>query len=291
MKRNTKHLRELVLTSIVAGMLIFRMDFVTVMASSAESTESSGLTITQIAGVLIAVAGVVFLLIRRNANQKQDSNTKAPKTKKEGFKIPGKENTAKKEKTEKEKAAQTEKSKIKLPGFKKPADESQKSIAPENDSNEIKGINSDINNKYLTIPEGDSYSPKVGYTVDLNSSRKQNRNPYAQAAVQPAAPGLWITAVSGPLLNLAVPIKDGLTIGRGAGNTIAFPEYSGEVSHNHAKIMYVNGMLSLIDTNSANGTFLVGSGQINPMQAYAIGEGSTFYIGCDKNGFQIVRGQ
>ncbi len=261
--------------------------------STAVQTENSGgLTPAQIIGVMVAIAGVVFLLIRRNLKNKKDSNTKAPQVKKEGFKIPGRDKNKNTE-TNKAQNASEEKPKSKTLGFKRPGDDSKKKEAVEEEPAAPQGINNGINNKYLNVPKGGSYSPKVGYTVDLSAGKRQPQNPYTQQPVQNAVPQFLLAAIAGPLTNYAVPIPTSgeITIGRGEGNTVAFPEYVGEVSHSHAKLMYVNGMLSLVDTNSVNGTFLVGTGQINPMQAYAIGEGSTFYVGCDKNGFQIIRAQ
>ena len=256
----------------------------------AAQAESGGLTLPQIIGVLVAIGGVIFLLVRRNMMNKKDSNTKAPQAKKEGFKIPGRE---KKAEGGKPKPAPDEKQKSKSLGFKRPGD-NKKNTEPEEVQETPQGINSGLNNKYLNVSEENQYSPKVGYTVDLSAPQKQRQNPYAQAPMQnEPQPQLWLAAISGPITYYTVPIPGNgeITIGRGEGNTVAFPEYAGEVSHNHAKLMYVNRMLCLVDTNSVNGTFLVGTGQINPMQAYTVGEGSTFYVGCDKNGFQIVRGQ
>lgn len=259
--------------------------------TGAAQAESSGLTLPQIIGVLVAVAGLIFLLVRRNMMNKKDSNTKAPQPKKEGFKVPGRDKAGN---DKKEKAPAEEKTKSKSLGFKRPGDIAKKNAAPEEEKETPQGINNGLNNKYLHVDEDNQYAPNVGYTQDLRARQKQRQNPYAQAPAQNASQSqLWLTAISGPIANYAVPIPANgeITIGRGEEKTVAFPEYAGEVSHNHAKLMYVNRMLCLVDTNSVNGTFLVGTGQINPMQAYTVGEGSTFYVGCDKNGFRIVRGQ
>lgn len=260
-------------------------------AGAAAQAESSGLTLPQIIGLLVAIAGVIFLLVRRNMMNKKDANTKAPQPKKEGFKIPGRDKAGT---DKKEKASAEEKPKSKSLGFKRPGDSAKKNAVPEVEKETPQGINNGLNNKYLHVDEDNQYAPNVGYTQDLRALQKQRQNPYTQAPAQNASRSqLWLTAVSGPIANYAVPIPANgeITIGRGEDKTVAFPEYAGEVSHNHAKLMYVNKMLCLVDTNSVNGTFLVGTGQINPMQAYTVGEGSTFYVGCDKNGFRIVRGQ
>ena len=100
---------------------------------------------------------------------------------------------------------------------------------------------------------------------------------------------IWITCTSGPLQGSAFPLTESqpVTIGRLPSNQICYPpDYPG-ISREHARVEWRNGVLTLMDCNSATGTYLDYGERLLPMQPQEILPGNGFYLGSPENRFLI----
>ena len=80
---------------------------------------------------------------------------------------------------------------------------------------------------------------------------------------------------------------DGLSIGRELSNNICYPPQTPGISRQHAKLFWQDGQLMLLDLDSSNGTYLNQSGRIPPMRPVPLQPGDCFYLGENKNCFEV----
>lgn len=100
--------------------------------------------------------------------------------------------------------------------------------------------------------------------------------------------GLWLAARGGYMDGRVYPIEQGgVTIGRDVSNMVNYPKDVAGVSRTHAKLFWENGSLKLMDCNSSYGTFLKGTGKLQPMCPVEIKVGDVFYIAEKNNRFEI----
>lgn len=101
-------------------------------------------------------------------------------------------------------------------------------------------------------------------------------------------PMLWIVAKGGYMNGRVYQLeKQEITIGRNMDTDICYPKKTPGVSRIHAKIYWQGGKLMLMDCNSTSGTFVKRLGKIEPMKPEEIKPGDVFYIGEEKNGFEV----
>lgn len=82
--------------------------------------------------------------------------------------------------------------------------------------------------------------------------------------------------------------REGLSIGREADNHIRYPVKTPGVSRHHVKLFWQDGQLMLLDLDSSNGTYLNRNGRMPGMRPVVLNPGDCFYLGENKNGFEIA---
>ena len=107
-----------------------------------------------------------------------------------------------------------------------------------------------------------------------------------------SGPTLFLSCRGGYMDGKEFPIgnEDGLvvTIGRDQSRTIKYPENYPAVSRRHAELWRENGELFLVDTSS-NGTLLKRFGKVIPKgEKIPVNLGDVFYLGEQKNRFEII---
>lgn len=122
----------------------------------------------------------------------------------------------------------------------------------------------------------------IGKTLPVNTD-EQTR---VTEQVEAAAGQLWLVVTGGYMLGRVYPIdQNEMVIGRSPTATIPYQDET--VSKVHCKLYWENGVLMLMDCNSANGTYLQRIGKLSPMQPVALQPDDVFCIGSTKNEFQI----
>lgn len=79
-----------------------------------------------------------------------------------------------------------------------------------------------------------------------------------------------------------------IVIGRAATCAICYKPDAPGISREHCIIKWNNGVLSLMDNGSSNGTYLRGTGKLAPQQPVALKNGDVFYLGEKKNAFKLT---
>ena len=115
---------------------------------------------------------------------------------------------------------------------------------------------------------------------------------YAPAAVAPVAAAPYIRGVSGFFTGCGfwVPAQ-GLRIGRGATNDIAFPDqYAEGISRNHCTIYYdpQSCTFVLTDQNSSYGTYLENGMRLTPGLPVILYPGQAFYLATNAAMFRVA---
>ncbi|MCC8076075.1 MAG: FHA domain-containing protein [Clostridiales bacterium] len=131
-----------------------------------------------------------------------------------------------------------------------------------------------------------------GHDMRPPQQRSQQQQPQQQQRpgqyVQPAAGGLTLTCLAGPLKGQSYPLgRDGLMFGRDNDCTVHFPAETGGISRHHCSLSWQQGVPVLTDLGSAYGTFLGDGRQLPPHYPTSVGPGSRFYLATPANLFQI----
>lgn len=82
--------------------------------------------------------------------------------------------------------------------------------------------------------------------------------------------------------------REGITIGREPDNNIQYPANTPGISRHHVKLFWQDGQLMILDLESSNGTYLNRNGRIPAMRPVPLNPGDCFYLGENKNGFEIT---
>jgi len=99
---------------------------------------------------------------------------------------------------------------------------------------------------------------------------------------------LRLRGVKGALNGRTYPIgTGGLTIGRSADNTVAFPGDTKGVSREHCRVYWSRGVLMLMDVGSSYGTALEGKGKLAANSPIALKCGDIFYVGSKDQAFRV----
>lgn len=86
------------------------------------------------------------------------------------------------------------------------------------------------------------------------------------------------------------PNGDGeITIGRAAGNVVAYDPSNSSVSGKHCKLFMKDNALYLMDLDSTNGTFFNQNQRLKPNVAYKVANGNSFFLVDERNTFVIVQ--
>ncbi|MCD8118336.1 MAG: FHA domain-containing protein [Lachnospiraceae bacterium] len=98
-----------------------------------------------------------------------------------------------------------------------------------------------------------------------------------------------LVGIQGIMAGRTYPIgPEGITIGRDPSNVIVYPADTKGISRKHCRLYFESdGGLKLVDCGSSYGTVLVGLGKMTPLQPVSVKPGDRFYIGSEKNGFEL----
>ena len=99
--------------------------------------------------------------------------------------------------------------------------------------------------------------------------------------------GFYLWALEGALKGNKYPLGDQeISFGRDPSCTVVFPADCESISRVHCRLFWKNGVLMLVDQESAFGTFL-GSYKLTPMIPLAVKAGELFYVGQPTNVFKV----
>lgn len=129
----------------------------------------------------------------------------------------------------------------------------------------LKKLGVEVEDQQLIEPAKAQPAPQVDPTICPFCGQKKDASGACSCSVigtaasaVSAASGPRLVAVQGPRMGEIYDLQSGmLTIGREAGNTVAFTDDSA-VSRRHARIASENGRFTVYDEGSSNGTFING---------------------------------
>lgn len=100
---------------------------------------------------------------------------------------------------------------------------------------------------------------------------------------------LGLNCLDGPLRSRMYKIDyNGVVIGRDGSCGICFGENAPGVSRQHCSLYWVDGALMLTDLNSAYGTYMGDGSRLPPQYPVRLSAGSRFYVGDQRNLFQVI---
>lgn len=143
--------------------------------------------------------------------------------------------------------------------------------------------------------------PAIGFTIaafttagDIhirNRPSSYNPAPYSGVGSTTYVGGptrMEIHCLSGPLKGQVYTVgTSGITIGRGPGCQIRFPDNTPGVSRNHCSIRWNGNAALLVDNGSSNGTYLPGGYRLSPSQPTPLNSGDRFLLSQAGYLFQI----
>lgn len=138
-------------------------------------------------------------------------------------------------------------------------------------------------------PPGNDYpQPKNDYPKPAPAPIPPTE-PFRQPAPAPRQISYSVMAVSGSMQGRVYPIdKQGLVFGRDASCNVSFSADTKGISRKHCRLFYdAQGHLMLMDYGSTYGTYLKGTGKLQPQTPVPVKRGSLFCLASEKIMFQV----